>query len=112
MEEIPVIIVGAGPAGLALGLSLAKYEVHVRHFPLDASPFRQLLNGGQSVILEKEQGITEDPRGVYLAGDAVRILYDIGIRDQMAAIGHGELYIFQGLCKPSLQADNFSFQSA
>jgi NADPH-dependent 2,4-dienoyl-CoA reductase/sulfur reductase-like enzyme len=32
MEKIPVIIVGAGPAGLALALSLAKYEVHVRHF--------------------------------------------------------------------------------
>ena len=32
MEEIPVIIVGAGPAGLALALSLAKYEVHVRRF--------------------------------------------------------------------------------
>ena len=39
MEEIPVIIVGAGPAGLALGLCLAKYEVHVWHSPLDTSPF-------------------------------------------------------------------------
>jgi 2-polyprenyl-6-methoxyphenol hydroxylase-like FAD-dependent oxidoreductase len=28
MEEIPVIIVGAGLAGLALGLSLAEYELH------------------------------------------------------------------------------------
>lgn len=25
----PIIIVGAGPAGLVLALSLAKYEVHV-----------------------------------------------------------------------------------
>lgn len=32
MEKIPVIITGAGPAGLALALSLAKYEVHVRRF--------------------------------------------------------------------------------
>ena len=32
MEKISVIIVGAGPAGLALALSLAKYEVHVRRF--------------------------------------------------------------------------------
>jgi 2-polyprenyl-6-methoxyphenol hydroxylase-like FAD-dependent oxidoreductase len=39
MEQTPVIIVGAGPAGLALGLSLAKYEVHVCHSPFDASPF-------------------------------------------------------------------------
>lgn len=29
MEEIPVAIVGAGPAGLALALSLARYEIHV-----------------------------------------------------------------------------------
>jgi ribulose 1,5-bisphosphate synthetase/thiazole synthase len=28
MEKIPVIIVGAGLAGLALGLSIAKYELH------------------------------------------------------------------------------------
>jgi 2-polyprenyl-6-methoxyphenol hydroxylase-like FAD-dependent oxidoreductase len=32
MEKISVVITGAGPAGLALALSLAKYEVHVRRF--------------------------------------------------------------------------------
>jgi hypothetical protein len=40
------------------------------------------------VILEKEVGISEDPRGVYLAGDAVRILYQLGIGNQMDTIGH------------------------
>ena len=34
----------------------------------------------QSVILEKEFGMTEDPGGVVLAGDAVSI-YDLGIGD-------------------------------
>jgi 2-polyprenyl-6-methoxyphenol hydroxylase-like FAD-dependent oxidoreductase len=29
MEEIPVAIVGAGPAGLVLALSLARHEIHV-----------------------------------------------------------------------------------
>ncbi|GME35055.1 hypothetical protein Z518_01969 [Neofusicoccum parvum] len=69
METTPVIIVGAGPAGLALGLALARHEI-------------------QSVILEKENGITDDPRGVYLAGDAVRIVWDLGIGEEMPKIGH------------------------
>ena len=30
MEEVPVVIVGAGPSGLTMGLSLAKYKVKVR----------------------------------------------------------------------------------
>ena len=64
-------------------------------FSLNPSTFDS-SNDGQSIILEKEQGITEDPRGVYLAGDAVRVLWDIGIREQMADIGHRESYRFQG----------------
>jgi len=34
MEETQVIIVGGGPAGLALGLSLARLKIHVssHHF--------------------------------------------------------------------------------
>lgn len=40
------------------------------------------------MILEKELDITEDPRGVYLAGDAVRVLYQLGIGDQIDIIGH------------------------
>ncbi|KAL7767072.1 hypothetical protein ACKLNR_004988 [Fusarium oxysporum f. sp. zingiberi] len=68
MEETQVIIVGGGPAGLALGLSLARLKIH-------------------SVILEKEAEITTDPRGVFLTGDAVRILHSLGIND-LAGIGH------------------------
>ena len=69
MEEFPVVIVGAGPAGLTLALSLALHEMH-------------------SVILEKELSVNEDPRGVFLAGDAVRIFYQVGIGEVMAKIGH------------------------
>ncbi|KAI1471119.1 uncharacterized protein F4812DRAFT_467328 [Daldinia caldariorum] len=67
MEETKVMIVGAGPSGLALALSLAK------------------LN---SVILEKEAEITQDPRGVYLTSDAVRILWNLGLGDSLEEIGH------------------------
>ncbi|KAK5988570.1 3-(3-hydroxy-phenyl)propionate/3-hydroxycinnamic acid hydroxylase-like protein [Cladobotryum mycophilum] len=69
MEETQVVIVGAGPAGLCLGLTLAKLRV-------------------KSVILEKETEITTDPRGVYLTGDAVRILHDLGLGPEIAEIGH------------------------
>ncbi|KAI0853844.1 hypothetical protein F5Y00DRAFT_269213 [Daldinia vernicosa] len=69
MEETKVIIVGAGPSGLALALSLAKFKVH-------------------SVILEKESDITQDPRGVYLTNDAVRILWNLGLGDSLEEIGH------------------------
>ena len=41
------------------------------------------------MILEKELEITTDPRAVYLNGDAVRILWDLGLREQLADLGHG-----------------------
>ncbi|KAF5648070.1 3-(3-hydroxy-phenyl)propionate 3-hydroxycinnamic acid hydroxylase [Fusarium sp. NRRL 52700] len=68
MDETQIIIVGGGPAGLTLGLSLARLRIH-------------------SVILEKEADITTDPRGVFLTGDAVRILHSLGVND-LANIGH------------------------
>lgn len=43
----------------------------------------------QTVIIEKDTEVTKDPRGVYLTGDAVRILYDLGLGHQMANIGQG-----------------------
>lgn len=69
METVPVVIVGAGPSGLAMGLSLAKYGV-------------------KSMILEQQLEITQDPRAVYLNGDAVRILWNLGVREQFKDIGH------------------------
>jgi hypothetical protein len=41
------------------------------------------------VILEKELEVGDDPRGVYLAADAVRILYSLGLGKYMSTIGHG-----------------------
>ncbi|KAK2750485.1 hypothetical protein FQN55_002085 [Onygenales sp. PD_40] len=60
MEETTVLIIGAGPSGLALGALLARMNIKV-------------------VILEKDVEVCEDPRGIVVNGDAVRISYQIGI---------------------------------
>ncbi|OBT98290.1 hypothetical protein VE01_03179 [Pseudogymnoascus verrucosus] len=60
MEEATILIIGAGPSGLALGTLLARMNLKV-------------------VILEKDIEICEDPRGIVINGDAVRISYQIGI---------------------------------
>ncbi|QVM13444.1 hypothetical protein D8B26_008052 [Coccidioides posadasii str. Silveira] len=60
IEETTVLIVGAGPSGLALGALLGRMNIKV-------------------VILEKEVEVCEDPRGIVVNGDAVRISYQIGI---------------------------------
>lgn len=42
------------------------------------------------VILEKEQQVCEDPRGIVVNGDAVRISYQVGIGEGLTKkIGHG-----------------------
>ncbi|KAH8700990.1 putative monooxygenase [Talaromyces proteolyticus] len=69
MESAPVVVVGAGPSGLVFGLCLAKFKI-------------------PCIILEKESDITDDPRGVYLAGDALRVLWKLGLGDAMPSIGH------------------------
>lgn len=52
------------------------------------------MRSRQSVILEKEAEITTDPRGVFLTGDAVRILHSLGIND-LTGIGHGKSTSFE-----------------
>ncbi|KAJ5467404.1 MonooxygenaseFAD-binding [Penicillium sp. IBT 31633x] len=60
MESTDVLIVGAGPSGLVLGALLGRMGIKV-------------------VILEKDQEVCEDPRGIVVNGDAVRISYQVGI---------------------------------
>lgn len=72
VEEIPILIIGAEPAGLTLGPSLAEF-------------------GTRSIILERGDAITDDPRGINLAGDSVRILLGLGIKEEeMREIGERE----------------------
>lgn len=89
MEKAHVVIVGAGPAGLVAGLSLAQQGVRVRrahHRGLQRKA--PLADNKQSIILERDREITQDPRGVYLAGDAIRILWSLGLGKEMSTIGH------------------------
>ncbi|KAI1635446.1 monooxygenase-like protein [Biscogniauxia mediterranea] len=69
MDTTEVVIVGAGPSGLVLALSLARFKI-------------------KSIVIEKEIEITQDPRGVCLTHDAIRILWSLGIGDEMTNIGH------------------------
>ncbi|PGG97441.1 hypothetical protein AJ79_09202 [Helicocarpus griseus UAMH5409] len=55
MEETTVLIVGAGPSGLALGALLARMNIKAK------------------------VEVCEDPRGIVVNGDAVRISYQLGI---------------------------------
>ncbi|KAH7136222.1 hypothetical protein EDB81DRAFT_901898 [Dactylonectria macrodidyma] len=60
METTEVIIVGAGPSGLALAIALGIQKV-------------------KSIVLEKNYEICEDPRAIAITGDTARILNVLGI---------------------------------
>ncbi|KAF2804537.1 FAD/NAD(P)-binding domain-containing protein [Mytilinidion resinicola] len=69
MERTYVIIVGAGPSGLALALALAHQQV-------------------KCILLEANLDICEDPRAIAIAGDTHRILQLLGInQEKMKSFG-------------------------
>ncbi|KAL2678345.1 hypothetical protein Neosp_009091 [[Neocosmospora] mangrovei] len=60
MVNTDVIIVGAGPSGLALAIALAARKV-------------------KSIVLEKNYEICTDPRAIAMAGDSPRIVNLLGV---------------------------------
>lgn len=72
MQDTTVLVVGAGPSGLALGVLLGQMGIDV-------------------LILEKETEVCDDPRGIVVNGDAVRISYQLGIGEVLTKrIGKGK----------------------
>lgn len=88
-ENTHVVIIGAGPAGLALSLALAQHRVQVGEPATRGRSWADSMVIPQNVVLEKDVELNEDPRGVFLTGDSLRILQDLGIGPDFPNIGHG-----------------------
>jgi 2-polyprenyl-6-methoxyphenol hydroxylase-like FAD-dependent oxidoreductase len=64
LETTDVLIVGCGPTGALLTALLGQFGV-------------------ENIVLEKEAGVTDDPRGITLDEDGVRLLQEVGIYDKI-----------------------------
>ncbi|KAH8760177.1 monooxygenase [Hyaloscypha finlandica] len=64
IETTDVLIVGCGPTGALLTALLGQFGV-------------------QNMVLEKEARVTDDPRGITLDEDGIRLLQEIGIYDKV-----------------------------
>jgi 2-polyprenyl-6-methoxyphenol hydroxylase-like FAD-dependent oxidoreductase len=63
-ETTDVLIVGCGPTGALLTALLGNFGI-------------------RNIVLEKEPGITEDPRGITLDEDGIRLLQEVGLYDKI-----------------------------
>jgi 3-(3-hydroxy-phenyl)propionate hydroxylase len=66
-RPVPVVIIGAGPTGIAAATLLAQYGV-------------------ESLVLERWESICPQPRAVHLDDEIYRILARLGIADEFATI--------------------------
>ena len=83
-ETTDVIVVGCGPTGALLTALLGGFAV-------------------PNIVLEKEALITEDPRGIALDEDGIRLLQAVGIYDQVyTEIGSCELFVLRPFCHRDL----------
>lgn len=71
-ETTDVLIIGCGPTGALLTALLGKFGI-------------------QNIVLEKQPDITEDPRGITLDEDGIRLLQEVGLYDK--------IYTDMGSCK-------------
>ncbi|RDW75503.1 hypothetical protein BP6252_06645 [Coleophoma cylindrospora] len=80
-EATDVLIVGCGPTGAMLSALLGHQKV-------------------RNVVLDREPGITTDPRGIALDEDGIRLLQALGLYDDIyTSIGsckHGNLQFYWG----------------
>jgi 2-polyprenyl-6-methoxyphenol hydroxylase-like FAD-dependent oxidoreductase len=63
-ETTDVVICGCGPTGALLSAYLGRMGV-------------------RNIVLEKESGITTDPRGIALDEDGIRLIQGIGIYEHI-----------------------------
>ncbi|WP_371189362.1 FAD-dependent oxidoreductase [Thalassotalea maritima] len=68
IQQLPVIIAGAGPAGSVLALALAKYDIPV-------------------MLLEKQQTLPIDLRASTFHPPTLELLHKLGVVDEMIAMG-------------------------
>lgn len=88
MANTDVIIVGAGPSGLALAIALAARKIKVS-FTLYLLTSRH-TKGNKSIVLEKNYEICTDPRAIAMAGDSLRIANLLGVnRSLLEEMGQG-----------------------
>ncbi|MDX2678861.1 bifunctional 3-(3-hydroxy-phenyl)propionate/3-hydroxycinnamic acid hydroxylase MhpA [Streptomyces sp. NY05-11A] len=66
-SQVPVVVVGAGPTGLAVATLLGWYGV-------------------ECLVLERRQPVCPQPRAVHLDDEVYRILAWLGVREEFAAI--------------------------
>lgn len=66
-QEVDVLVIGAGPVGLALALALGQEGLSVR-------------------VAEAAATINESPRAVHLDGEALRLLQALGVADEFAPL--------------------------
>jgi 2-polyprenyl-6-methoxyphenol hydroxylase-like FAD-dependent oxidoreductase len=72
VESVDVVICGCGPTGALLSANLSR--LGVKH-----------------VILERENGITTDPRGIALDEDGIRSAQGVGIYEKLFTdVGKGQ----------------------
>ncbi|KAI9048859.1 hypothetical protein LZ554_006716 [Drepanopeziza brunnea f. sp. 'monogermtubi'] len=64
LETTDVVIVGCGPTGALLTALLGRFGV-------------------RNIVLEREAGVTNDPRGITLDEDGLRLLQEVGLYDKI-----------------------------
>ncbi|GJC81512.1 hypothetical protein ColLi_04350 [Colletotrichum liriopes] len=80
MEETDVVVIGAGPSGLAIALALGQLQIKIMRDKIHASEYTELkldcavngirhdANGVEAVYREKGAGEDSVIRGKYLIG--------------------------------------------